>query len=47
MNADKQDLILNCFNKSKETVGMGFNLNVSEKICVLLKFKKNFGGLGG
>jgi len=38
MNADKQDLILSYFSKTKETVGMGFNLSISEKICVLLNF---------
>lgn len=40
MNADKQDLILSCFNKIKETVDLGVNLNISETICVLIKFNQ-------
>jgi len=37
--ADKQDIILSCFNKKKrkKIMGMGGNLRLSEKICVLLK----------
>jgi hypothetical protein len=40
INADKQDLNLNCFNKIKETAGLGVNLVISEIICVLLKFNQ-------
>jgi len=44
--ADKQDL-LNCLKNKKEPVGMGVNLRISAKICVLLKFKKILGRLEG
>jgi len=37
MNADLQDLNLSCLKKTKEIVGRGGNLRISESICVLLR----------
>jgi len=37
MNADCRDFILSCLKKRKGILGMGVNLRISEKICVLLK----------